>query len=109
MHLASWQEKCVIVHTYFVSSPHACSTVSIHFEHFSRFWQVLALLAMEQPVTLSADDIRDEKVKVGHHPRKINLPFCWKLINFQSTLGGHVRCEGLTTMQANSLGQCVYI
>ncbi|CAL8465488.1 g5024 [Coccomyxa elongata] len=26
--------------------------------------QVLALLAMEQPVTLSADDIRDEKVKV---------------------------------------------
>ena len=26
--------------------------------------QVLALLAMEQPVTMSADDIRDEKVKV---------------------------------------------
>ncbi len=25
---------------------------------------MLALLAMEQPVTLSADDIRDEKVKV---------------------------------------------
>ena len=27
--------------------------------------QILALLAMEQPVTMSADDIRDEKVKVG--------------------------------------------
>ena len=26
--------------------------------------QILALLAMEQPVTLSADDIRDEKVRV---------------------------------------------
>ena len=27
--------------------------------------QILALLAMEQPVTLSADDIRDEKVRVS--------------------------------------------
>lgn len=26
--------------------------------------QIVALLAMEQPVTLSADDIRDEKVRV---------------------------------------------
>ena len=31
--------------------------------------QILALLAMEQPVTLSADDIRDEKVRVSS-----NLP-----------------------------------
>jgi glucose-6-phosphate 1-dehydrogenase len=27
-------------------------------------WQILALVAMEKPVSNSADDIRDEKVKV---------------------------------------------
>lgn len=35
--------------------------------------QVLALLAMEQPVTLSADDIRDEKVKVDSHASVCHL------------------------------------
>ena len=86
MHLASWQEKCVIVHTYFVSSPHACSTGSIHFGHFSLFRQVLALLAMEQPVTLSADDIRDEKVKVGHHFRKFISPILQEIYRYGGTV-----------------------
>ena len=41
--------------------------------------QILALLAMEQPVTLSADDIRDEKVRVSTsssaHQQVVLQPF----------------------------------
>jgi len=35
--------------------------------------QVLTLVAMEQPVTLSADDIRDEKVKVLRRIKELNF------------------------------------
>ena len=54
--------------------------------------QVLALVAMEKPITMSADDIRDEKVKVMRCLRTIEPKDC---VLGQYTAGGKVSASGV--------------
>ena len=49
---------------------------------------MLALVAMEKPISMSADDIRDEKVKVMRCVRTISPEDC---VLGQYTAGGKVR------------------
>lgn len=49
--------------------------------------QILALVAMEKPISMSADDIRDEKVKVLRALREIKLD--------EVVIGQHSRGNGI--------------